>query len=1050
MHPRTSQVASGSQGSFCHLSYNPCALVVRTHTMQYVSLYAFMAAHLPHSSFQGMRRRGFAPRRSSKYESACLRKSPPPIPAGRPGAWALALAALTLGACGQPDEQPPYSPSEALETFRIEEGFRIDLVAAEPLVMDPVAMDIDEHGRIFVAEMPGYPLDVGGTGRIKLLHDTDGDGQPDEATVFADGLRLPTGLMRWKEGVLVTDPPELLYFADTTGDGVADFSEAVVTGFALSNAQHNANTPVYGLDNWIYIANNAPISRTTRFADPFGDAGSPIHYPGHPEAPRLPRNGADRNVRLSPDQLVLESLSSRSQFGQTFDAWGRHFLVDNSHHHMHEVIPARGVPAARFAAPTDVVHFTPGHGNAAVVYPITINPEHQLLTDRGVFTSACGLTYYLGGLFPEPFAGSVTFVAEPVHNLIHVDRVVPDGVTFAAQRMHEGREFLASTDSWFRPVNFSLGPDGALYVVDYYRQIVEHPEWMDDSLATHADLTRGTRMGRLYRVVPEGTPAMDWHGAVDLGDTRSLVNHLTSANAWQRMTAQRLLVGQKDPDAAPLLAALFAETPSPLGRLHALWTLEGLGQLPDSLLRAALADEHPGIRENATRIAATRASLRSDLVPLARDTDARVRFEVLMALSAARDSPAADALYELVWRDLESPWVQRVALMALDEAPQDLIDRAQRRRELSADVIAGFLEEIARVAALQQEAGDVSQLIVDNLDSAPVLRGIARALGQRTIEGLSAPVEALARRALEGGRAAADVLEQLDFPGGFAYAARAATVMQDRRLPASQRVQAAKLVGLGGEYGLLLARIALSDDSLAVRAGALRALQRVPGTAPAEVLLQDWSRLTPDLRREALLVFRTQERAALLVEALESAQVQPSEIPWNIRVRLMRDTAEPVRSAARALLQLSAVTTMPEVPPNAGDPDRGRDIFLARCASCHRAGSLGAGTLGPDLGTVRHWSRGALIDKIARPERSVASGYEQWAVTLTDGRQVQGIVQSESAGTLTIATVDALVTLSRDEIASMEAVPTSLMPADLLTGLTDVAIADLLSFLTDH
>src|SRR5687768_15539137 len=195
----------------------------------------------------------------------------------------LALA----GALGRTQGGPPYSPEDALRTFRLADGFQIELVAAEPLVGDPVAMEVDENGRLYVVEMPGYPLDVSGSGRVLLLHDDDADGRADRSTVFADSLVLPTGVMRWKKGILVTDSPEVWYLEDTNGDGRADVKEAVLTGFALSNPQHNTNGPVYGLDNWIYLANEGPV-RTTRFADVFGDAGAPVHFPARPAGPRLP------------------------------------------------------------------------------------------------------------------------------------------------------------------------------------------------------------------------------------------------------------------------------------------------------------------------------------------------------------------------------------------------------------------------------------------------------------------------------------------------------------------------------------------------------------------------------------------------------------------------------------------------------------------------------------------------------------------------------------------------------------------------------------------
>jgi len=967
--------------------------------------------------------------------------------------WLIPVLLLIAG-CSATTASSPYSAKDALETFVIADGFRVDLIASEPLVMDPVAMTIDEHGRIFVAEMPGYPLDVSGTGRVKLLHDTDGDGQPDQATTFAEGLRLPTGIMRWREGVIVTDPPDVLYLADTTQDGVADIYKVMLTGFALSNPQHNANTPLYGLDNWIYIANNSTISWTKKYADPFGDRGSEVLFPEHPDGPRLPRNGADLNLRFKPDIPALENLSNQTQFGHTFDAWGRHFLVDNSHHHMHSVLPARFFGQGGLDdVVSDTRHYTPGHRGADPVFPITIDPEHQLLTDRGVFTSACGLTFYLGGLFPEPYDDQVSFVAEPVHNLIHVSKVLPDGPTFRATRIQEGREFLASTDSWFRPVNFSNGPDGALYMVDYYRQIVEHPEWMDDSLAANANLVRGTQMGRIYRIVPEDAPPVDWHDATDLGETETLVQHLSSSNVWWRKNAQRLLVDQKDPAAIPLIRDLLETSASPESRLHALWALEGLGALTLLDVRKGLQDPHPGVRENAVVLASQYADLEQDIVALANDPDARVRFEVLGTLGQFSSPQAEAAQYDVLWRDINSKWIQLAALLSLKKTPDILMQQVMQRPSLPAAPKTQLLERISTAAGILSPPDEIARILTTHSGNADILRGIATGLRRRgaRVPLPSTILNSLASQALvdQEANSAIELLDALRIRNNTDIGARALAVLEAADAPAAVRARAVDLLGLIGTYGDYLATLLSSEDSLVVRRSALRALRQIGGPQPALDILAQWPTFTPSLREEALEIFNNNERAALLIDALRSGNIQPTEIPWQYRVRLMRDTDEPVRSAARELLRLSEATPgSVKVPDHTGDPEEGRAIFEAVCGICHMAGTVGSGQLGPDLATVQHWPPQALMDKVVNPNRQIASGYEQWIVERTDGTKIQGIVTAETPSALTIANQAQTYTLSRTDIVSMTALATSAMPPELLGGLDEAAIADLLAFLS--
>src|SRR5262245_38883751 len=360
-------------------------------------------------------------------------------------------------------------------------------------------MEFDENGRVYVVEDPGYPLNVEGkVGRIIVLEDTDGDGRLDRRTVFADRLTMPTGIMRWKKGVLVTDAPDVLYLEDSDGDGKADVRRVVLTGFAFSNPQHTVNNPVYGLDNWIYLAPEGPATAVI-FTKEFGDRGSDLRFPDLPSGPTL--KPARRTVRFRPDTHELEYLSSSTQFGHSFDEWGHHFTVSNEDHIREEVIAARYLsrnPALPVGAAMERIS---DHRPAADVYPIAQNGRVEMLSGVGSFTSACSITVYQGGAWPS--LGLFSLVAEPAQNLVHRDMLTPRGATYLAKRAHEGVEFLASTDPWFRPVNLYVAPDGAIYLIDYYRYTIEHPEWMATKTHNSPDLYKGDDRGRIYRIAPE-------------------------------------------------------------------------------------------------------------------------------------------------------------------------------------------------------------------------------------------------------------------------------------------------------------------------------------------------------------------------------------------------------------------------------------------------------------------------------------------------------------------------------------------------------------------
>lgn len=952
----------------------------------------------------------------------------------------LLLLSVLLWSCTT-TTGPPYAPDEALSTIEIEEGFAVELFAAEPLVQDPVAMTIDERGRVYVVEMPGYPLDTGGSGRVKLLHDTDGDGYPDAATLFAEGLTLPNGVMRWKQGVIVTDPPDVLYLEDTDADGVADIREVMLTGFALSNPQHNANTPLYGLDNWIYIANNGTISWTEKYADPFGDTGGEIFFPAQPEAPRLPPNGFDRNIRFRPDTFELQMRSGDSQFGHTFDTWGRHFLNSNSHHHYYEALAAPYLERNLSVAVGDATQTSLHGGRASQVFPITVDPEHQLLTDRGVMTSACGITWYHGDLFPAPYDDNITFTAEPVHNLVHVNKVAAEGSSFVASRIREGKEFLASTDSWFRPVNFTVGPDGALYLVDYYRQIVEHPEWMDDEVVEAGNLTQGTARGRIYRIVPEGTPQPSWMNALEPMDTAERVHRLADTNGWWRMTAQRMLVSERDTAAIPLLREQLSRETQPEGRLHILWSLHGLDALRTEDIRVGLEDPHPGVRENAVRLAEMDTqgweSLRPYLLQLVNDTNAKVRYQVLTTLGLVEtvSKEILRAQEQILRRDIDDEWVQVAALLSM---PSDrLLGIA-----LSHSDDPALVEKVAGVIAQEQHASTLFARVRASGDDlwwhAPVLRGIASSGSKASA---SQAVDLMAQMwSTENEEIAHAILALLPStsltPDVVDEAYRLA---QDPQASLPQLLRAVRILSIAPTGPELLITLFTSEAPLELQLEVLKGLRRRGGIEVAVHILGEWTRLTPQLRRTALETFTNAERAALLVEALEAGVVSIAELSWNQRVRLMRDTPEPTRSRARALLQVTDEASGKTVTDFVGDFESGAAIFATTCASCHTRG------FGPDLATVSHWPDHMLIDAIRNPTKSISSGFELWQVVTVHGDTLRGAIASETPSAVRLVDEQTDIIIRRSEIESVLPMTISGMPEELVPD--SQKLADLLAFL---
>jgi putative membrane-bound dehydrogenase-like protein len=994
----------------------------------------------------------------------------------------LALCIALMIACReQKSTSGGLSPAQALSSFQLPEGFSIELVASEPLVSDPVAMDVDENGNLFVVEMHGYPLDTTGSGKIKWLSDTNGDGLPDKATLFADRLRLPTGIMRWKKGWLVVDVPDILYLEDSDSDGKADIRRTVLTGMALTNPQHITNTPVYGLDNWIYMAHMGTI--TPKVSMMFNDTGSLIRFPGLPGAPTLPRNADGRNFRFNPDKQVLEMLAGESQYGHSFDNWGHHFCVANADHIFFEAIGARYLRRNPDLLVADASDYISDHGDACAVFPITHNPENQLLTDRGVVTSACGITYYNGGLFPDSF-NQVSFVAEPTSNIVHADRLHQNGASFTASRLYPDREFLASTDGWFRPVQMYIGPDGALYVIDYYRQIIEHPEWLSEEVINSGALYNGANQGRIYRITPKGTRKMDWTNALSLGraSTPELVQALAGNNIWWRRNVQRLLMDRRDPAAIPLLRQMADTTASPTAMVHALRTLEGMGALDQERLVRALRHPEPGVRENALQMAETRIAeypgLSAVLSSMQADPDPRVRFQLLCTLGDLDDRASEAARQSLLLRDIEDRWMQVAALSAVRGKEWALLESIlPELRNQPSEGKALFFGQVAGLIGLSQRGDDIRKLTematrnpgpVDDWWQAALLQGLGRGLAAKGIPAES--IEAEKAMLLSTYRpsfsppvqdAALDLLGIIGPPSGHAWdaaRARAEKVAMDTAQFASFRVAAFKVLALDKrlDFGPMVETVIRTGQHTAVQQAALKGYQRYSDEKSAALVVKHWDSLyfpLSSLGMEVLLGSTAGMR--YLLDALEKKKIATAAIPWSGKVDLMNHDDAAIRSRARALLapeiegREKVVSDYQEALSMEGNIARGQAVFESACVVCHQYEGQYGKIFGPDLGSIRNRDKASIMTDILQPNRSIAVQYDLWTVVMKNGEKRSGIIHAETPTSVQLTPPGGdPVTLSRADIHRMEIGKTSAMPEGLEAVVSRQQMADLLAFLT--
>ncbi|MEY2880911.1 MAG: hypothetical protein RLZZ15_3291 [Verrucomicrobiota bacterium] len=578
---------------------------------------------------------------------------------------------------------PVLTPAQALASFKVAPGFRIEAVATDPLIGDPITMLFGPDGRLWVLEMRGYMPDVDGNnerepvGVIAVLTDTDGDGRFDKRTVFADKLVMPRAMALVGDGLLVAEPPRLLFLRDTDGDGVADTRTEIAADYGnITNPEHNANGLLWALDNWIYSANH-----TVRF-----------RYEG-------------------AGKFTREPTITRGQWGLTQDDIGRLYYNSNSDPLRLDFLPAAYLKRnPSFTAAGANVQLAPA---TLRVWPGRVTPGinrgYNTLDAAGkltAVTAACGPVIYRGGLFPAEFRGDA-FIAEPAANLIKRIKLTEKDGAIAGTNAYEGAEFLTSTDERFRPVNLFNGPDGALYVVDLYRGILQHRTYVTTFLRKQIEdrkLADGRGYGRIWRIVPDGAPQADFKSvALARATTAELVNALASPHGWTRDTAQRLLVERRDPAAvAPLARSLTTKTPGAeyvrefieapaVARLHALWTLDGLGALDAAAVFRALGDPDANVCAAAVRLA------EKILAGPAPTADAAKLLPRLIALAASRPEPAVRLQLALTLPEARTP--------AADAALRTLVVAAGAQPFLADAVVSGLAgREAAFVSALATDS----------------------------------------------------------------------------------------------------------------------------------------------------------------------------------------------------------------------------------------------------------------------------------------------------------------------------------------------------------
>jgi putative membrane-bound dehydrogenase-like protein len=952
----------------------------------------------------------------------------------------------------------PVSPSEALATFTTLPSFHIEQVAAEPLVQSPVAIAFDERGRMYVCEMYDYPFDgKGPRGRIRLLEDTHNAGRFDKSTIFADDVPWPTGITCYDGGVFVCSAPDILYLKSTTGAGKADVRKVVFTGFGRGNVQGLLNSLQWGLDNRIYGATSSNPARVRR--------------PDQPESAALGLSG--RDFSFDPRTLELRAESGGGQYGMTFDNWGRKFVCSNSDHLQMEMYEDRYLARNSFlAAPSPHVSIA-ADGPAAAVFRISPVEPWRILrtkmrvsgevrgliegggTPAGYFTSATGVTIYRGDAWPAEYRGQA-FIGEVAGNLVHRKVISADGIGFIGRRLDQGKEFLASTDIWFRPVSFANAPDGTLYVVDMCREVIEHPESLPDLILKQLDLTSGRERGRIYRIVPDGfkqRPAARLNEAT----TAQLVATLEHRNGWHRDTAARLLWQRQDKSAVAPLQKLATESALPEARVHALHSLAGLGRLSPGVLLHAMSDADPHVREHAVRLSerlvgrdgSVDAALRTQLLAMTDDSDARVRYQLAFSLGALHGHDRVAALAKLLAREGGNPWMQVAVLSSLHEGAGRVLQR------LSAD--ENFRSQKTGPSTLQKLAQQVGAAGRDE-ELAAVVSAI-ESLVKRDRPLASELVLALARGADRTGRPLTSRLGGSGQTAALLHDAieSARKAAADATAPSVNRAAAVRIVALDRSPATrdLLASLLGSSQPQEVQVAAIAALDRFQDPEIGPILLRAWPELTPSVRTAAAdALYARNDRLVLFLEAVEKGKIPSFDLD-RTRIKLLGQSSDPnVRRHLQAVAAMIAVGHRKDVVDRympalklAGDDKRGKTLFEKNCATCHRLESVGS-EVGPNLAAMQARGPESILVNVLDPNREVNPQYVDYIVETSDGRTLTGLLASETAVSVTLKQPGGVLkTILRADIERIASSGLSLMPEGLEKTLDQQALADVIAYI---
>ena len=998
--------------------------------------------------------------------------------------------------------QQPLSPEESRKHAITPEGFRVELFASEPLLTGkPLAMCFDGDGTVYVAESVDYPNDlvepaqedpaapVEGHDRIVKLTDTDGDGRADRRDVFAENLSIPTSMLAHDGGLIVAMAPNMMYLRDTDGDGRADVRKVLFSGWGTGDTHAGPSNLTWGLDGWVYGM--------------VGYSGFNGTVGGDPQ-----RFGAGF-WRCRPDGSKLEYLRSTNN-----NSWGVGFSEEG----LLFGSTANGNPSEHMPLPNRVYERVRGW-SATTLNGIAGSPDMELapkasapgervairqVDHHGRFTAAAGHRLYTARAYPREYWNRTAFTCEPTGHIVATFELLPRNAAF---RSRMAWDLVASDDEWTAPIQAEVGPDGQVWVIDWYNFIVQHnptPAGFETGRrGAYVTPLRDKTHGRIWRVV-HGTPPTSARKSLADASADELVAALADDNMFWRERAQRKLIeraaGRPDGsrDVVPTVIRLVENASvDAIGlnpaAIHAIWTLRQLGALdgptadPLAVARVQSALGHPsaGVRMNAlkalprdsgTLVKLTGSTVIDDPAPL-------VRLAVLEALGEWPSSPEAAAIVITMLADprtLADPVLADAATAAAAVQSAGVLPSllaATPAAEKPSSARLALVERVAEHVARGADAAAVTAALV-RLSDAPqpvavaALTGLARGWPKGTPAALGPEADAALVKLVDalpaGVQGQVVTLAQhtgstaLDSQIGRISDALIATTDDAKASDADRIAAAERLVQLRpadtAVVEMVMQRVG-GKASPEISAGLIAALGRSSASEAPIAILDRLASFTPPVRETAVrTILANRDWAATLVERLEERQVNLGDIPIVERTKLtehpdrkIRDRAKKILAAGGGLPNADRQKVIDEMLPvvrAGGDAGRGKLVFKEQCGKCHIHSGEG-GRVGPELtGMAVHPAQELLIH-ILDPNRSVEGNYRAYTVSTDDGRVVTGLLASESKTAIEIVDAEGKrVAIQRDEIDTFQPSPNSLMPVGFEKQIKPEGFADLLAFLT--